>query len=69
VAPGKQLSERVAFDVDARVIDGAVNGVGKLVRDIGQWARPLQTGFVRNYGVLFLGGTLIVVVWLVGSGM
>jgi NADH-quinone oxidoreductase subunit L len=69
VAPGKKLADVSAFDVDARLIDGAVNGIGRLVRDLGQWARPLQTGFVRNYGVLFLGGTLIVVIWLVGSGM
>jgi len=68
VAPGRRLAEVSAFDFDARVVDGAVNGVGRLVRDIGEWARPLQTGFVRNYGVLFLGGALIVVAWLVASG-
>jgi NADH-quinone oxidoreductase subunit L len=69
VAPGQKLAEVSASGVDARIIDGAVNGVGRLVRDIGQWARPLQTGFVRNYGVMFLGGALIVVVWLVAAGM
>jgi NADH-quinone oxidoreductase subunit L len=68
VAPGRRLAEVAAFTVDSRVIDGAVNGVGRLVRDAGNWARPLQTGFVRNYGVLFLGGALIVVVWLVAGG-
>jgi NADH-quinone oxidoreductase subunit L len=68
VAPGKRAADVSAFDVDARLIDGAVNGIGRLVRSLGQWARPLQTGFVRNYGVLFLGGTLIVVIWLVAGG-
>jgi NADH-quinone oxidoreductase subunit L len=68
VAPGEKLAEAAAFTADVRVIDGAVNGVGRLVRDIGQWSRPLQTGFVRNYGVLFLGGALVVVVWLVAGG-
>jgi NADH-quinone oxidoreductase subunit L len=67
VAPGEKLAEAAAFTADVRVIDGAVNGVGRLVRDIGQWSRPLQTGFVRNYGVLFLGGALVVVVWLVAG--
>ncbi len=68
VAPGRTMAETAAFAADARVIDGAVNGVGRLARDVGEWARPLQTGFVRNYGVLFLGGALVVVVWLVAGG-
>ena len=68
VAPGKKLADVSAFGVDTGIIDGAVNGVGRVVRDIGQWARPLQTGFVRNYGVLFLGGALVVVIWLVVGG-
>jgi NADH-quinone oxidoreductase subunit L len=67
VAPGRKLAETAAFDVDLPVIDGAVNGVGRLVRNVGAWARPLQTGFVRNYGVLFLGGALVVVVWMVSN--
>ncbi len=67
VAPSRKLAEVSAFNVDAGVVDGAVNGVGRLVRNVGEWARPLQTGFVRNYGVLFLGGALVVVVWLVAG--
>lgn len=65
VAPGRKTAEIAAFNVDLPVIDGAVNGVGRLVRGIGVWARPLQTGFVRNYGALFLAGTVVVVIWLV----
>ena len=65
VAPGRKTSEAAAFSVDLPVIDGAVNGVARIVRGLGDWARPLQTGFVRNYGALFLAGTVVVVVWLV----
>jgi NADH-quinone oxidoreductase subunit L len=68
VAPGKKLADVSAFGVDVGIIDGAVNGVGRLVREIGQRARPLQTGYVRNYGVLFLGGALVIVIWLVVGG-
>ena len=68
VAPGKKAAEVAAFGIDLPIIDGAVNGVGRLVRQVGEVARPLQTGFVRNYGVLFLGGTLVIVIWLVASG-
>ena len=67
VLPGRRLAEAAAFSVDAKVVDGAVNGVGRFVRGAGDWARPLQTGFVRNYGVLFLAGALVVVVWLVAG--
>jgi hypothetical protein len=61
------LAEVTAFSVDSKVVDGAVNGVGRMVRNAGDWARPLQTGFVRNYGVLFLAGALVVVIWLVAG--
>ncbi len=69
VAPGRRLAQAAAFSFDAGVVDGAVDGVGRVVRGVGQWIRPLQTGFVRNYGVLFLAGAVVVVAWLVAGGM
>jgi NADH-quinone oxidoreductase subunit L len=67
VLPGRKAAEAAAFNVDLPVIDGAVNGVGRLVRNVGDWARPLQTGFVRSYAALFLAGTVVVVIWLVSG--
>jgi NADH-quinone oxidoreductase subunit L len=67
VAPGRRAAEAAAFGFDLPIIDGAVNGVGRLVRRAGELARPLQTGFVRNYGVLFLGGALVIVIWMVAG--
>ena len=67
VAPGRKAAEMAAFDIDLPVIDGAVNGVARVVRGIGDWARPLQSGFVRNYGALFLAGTVVIVIWLVSG--
>lgn len=67
VAPGRRTAEIAAFNIDLPVIDGAVNGVARVVRDVGDWARPLQTGFVRSYGALFLAGTVVVVIWLVAG--
>ncbi len=71
VAPGKALAERAAFSFDLPVVDGAVNGVAWVVRRVGTALRPLQTGFVRNYGVVFVAGTVAVVAWLlvVGRGI
>ncbi len=68
VAPGRKMSEVAAFGVDLPVIDGAVNGVARLFSQIGKWARPLQTGYVRNYAALLLAGTIVVVMWLVAGG-
>jgi NADH-quinone oxidoreductase subunit L len=67
VAPGRKAAEVAAFSIDLPVIDGAVNGVGRLVRGMGDWVRPLQTGFVRNYGALFLAGTVVILIWLVSG--
>jgi NADH-quinone oxidoreductase subunit L len=65
VGTGRTAAEAAAFRVDLPLIDGAVNGVARMVRGVGEWARPLQTGFVRSYGALLLAGTLTVVIWLV----
>jgi len=67
VAPGRRAAEAAAFSVDLPVIDGAVNGAAYVVRRLGEWARPLQTGFVRNYGALLLAGAVTVVIWLVSG--
>jgi NADH-quinone oxidoreductase subunit L len=69
VAPGRTLSEQAAFTVDAKGIDGAVNGVGWLFRRLGGVLRGAQTGYVRTYGVGFTAGLLVVVIWLVMRGL
>jgi NADH-quinone oxidoreductase subunit L len=49
---------------DARIIDGAVNGVGWLVRETGSGFRRLQTGFVRNYALGVVLGTVALLAYL-----
>ena len=68
VQPGKKVSEVAAFGVDASIIDGAVNGVGRLMRDAGQWVRTVQSGQVRNYAALLFAGAIALVVWLAVTG-
>ena len=68
VTPGRKLSEAAAFRFDLPIIDGLVNGVGRLVKDTGNRSRFLQTGYVRNYGVAFIAGLLAVVIWLLVVG-
>ena len=68
VLPGKAAAEQLAFTADARGIDGAVNGVGVLTKRVAEWARPLQTGLVRNYGLGILGGAVGLVLFILIRG-
>jgi len=59
--PGQRLSTYLAWVVDARVIDGAVNGTAHLAKVTGTAARKLQTGYARNYALgIALGMALII---------
>jgi NADH-quinone oxidoreductase subunit L len=62
VQPIRRLSERVLWrQVDAGLIDGAVNGTGDFVGAGSAVLRRLQTGSVRAYAAsIFLGVVLIV---------
>ena len=47
--------------VDMFMIDGAVNGIGQLVRGSGSGLRYMQSGYVRTYaGWILLGGVLVI---------
>ena len=50
--------------VDASLIDGAVNGAGRVVDEISRAARSLQTGFVRGYALVILGGAVALLGYL-----
>jgi NADH-quinone oxidoreductase subunit L len=64
VAPGKAAARITAFVVDARWIDGLVNGVGGGVGRLAQAGRLLQTGFVRSYALAFLLGAVALLAWI-----
>ena len=63
--PGQRLATFCAWVVDARIIDGAVNGVGHLARVTGTAARRLQTGYVRNYALGIALGLALLVAFMV----
>jgi NADH-quinone oxidoreductase subunit L len=52
---------------DRTVIDGAVNGVGRLTSGLGRLGRRTQTGFVRSYALAVLAGTVFVTALLLGG--
>jgi NADH-quinone oxidoreductase subunit L len=49
--------------VDVLMIDGAVNGVGHLVRASGTGLRHMQSGYVRAYAGWILFGGVLMMVW------
>jgi NADH-quinone oxidoreductase subunit L len=62
--PSQKLATFFAWVVDARIIDGAVNGAANLVRSTGSLTRKLQTGYVRNYALGIALGLAALIVFL-----
>jgi NADH-quinone oxidoreductase subunit L len=68
VMPGKALASFSAFTVDQRVIDGAINGLGRAFTGLAASGRKVQTGLVRTYALAFLlGAATLLLLLLVRS--
>ncbi len=67
--PGRKAFTAVAW-FDKTIVDGAVNGTGKLVQGTGGQIRKLQTGNVRNYaGIVGVGVVLLLAWFVLGRGV
>lgn len=53
---------------DGKVIDGAVNGTGRLFRNLGGRLRWVQTGLVRNYALGVVVGAVALLVFMLVRG-
>ncbi|MBM36626.1 MAG: NADH-quinone oxidoreductase subunit L [Actinomycetota bacterium] len=61
--PGTSGFQRTA-DFDQQIVDGGVNGVGRVVMKLGQLIRPTQSGYMRNYAAGIALGALAILVLL-----
>ena len=61
VRPLKAVARFFAAVVDARVIDGAVNGLGGLSMALGRLTAGLQTGQLRHYAVSLIAGAFALI--------
>jgi NADH-quinone oxidoreductase subunit L len=64
---GRPLERVAAFSatvVDTQVIDGGVNGVATLVRKSGSLIRRSQTGYLRNYVLGIVLGTVLILAFM-----
>ena len=62
--PGRGAFDAVAW-ADANIVDGAVNGIGRLVRGTAQRIRTVQSGNVRNYAAAIGVGVVLLLSWFV----
>ncbi len=62
--PGRRAFERTT-QFDERVVDGAVNATGTLVRRTGTKLRASQTGLVRSYALGIAIGAVALLVWFI----
>ena len=63
--PVRRAADWLAFVVDAKIIDGAVNGVATLIRKSSDQLRKVQSGLVREYALGIVIGVALLLVWIV----
>ncbi len=51
--------------VDLGIVDGAVNGIGRLISGSSSGLRRTQTGYVRNYALAVAIGVVVIVAFLI----
>ncbi|HXH76337.1 MAG TPA: NADH-quinone oxidoreductase subunit L [Bacteriovoracaceae bacterium] len=61
VIPLKKISAFSGNIIDKVMVDGTVNGLGRGIRRVSSGLRVLQTGDIQSYGLMMMGGLLIVV--------
>jgi NADH-quinone oxidoreductase subunit L len=62
--PGRKSFDAIAW-LDKNVVDGGVNGVGRLVGGTAQRIRTVQSGNVRNYAAAIGVGVVLLLGWFV----
>jgi len=50
---------------DVLVIDGIANGIASVVKGLGTVMRKTQTGYLRNYGLSLLLGTILILFYFI----
>ena len=64
VRPTRAIGEFVGRSFDPEVVDGLVNGASRITGVTAAGLRTLQTGYLRNYALAILGGTLLVLLFV-----
>jgi NADH-quinone oxidoreductase subunit L len=67
--PGLAFARFCATVIEVKVIDGAVNGVGRLTRVAGGGLRRVQTGYVRQYALGIVLGAVVLLAWMLSRAV
>jgi len=62
--PLTRMASAFSFMIDARVVDGAVNGLARFTSGTGRQLRRMQTGYVRNYALGIGIGTAVILAFV-----
>jgi len=65
VQPIRSTAAFIADIADAKGVDGIVNGLGSLAREVGSALRGWQSGYIRSYALSIFAGVLLVVAYYV----
>ncbi|HEX5504627.1 MAG TPA: NADH-quinone oxidoreductase subunit L [Thermomicrobiales bacterium] len=68
VRPFGALARFLGDGVD-HAIDGVVDGIGVVLREASFGMRDLQSGYVRNYALVILGGVVLLVAYVIYAGI
>jgi NADH-quinone oxidoreductase subunit L len=63
VATFKSVARFLANPLDLGIIDGAVNGLARVIQWCSDQLRQVQTGYVRNYALSVLLGVVVIVAY------
>jgi NADH-quinone oxidoreductase subunit L len=67
--PGQAFARFCATVIEVDIIDGAVNGVGRVIRATGGSLRRIQTGYVRQYALGMVLGTVALLAWMISRAV
>jgi NADH-quinone oxidoreductase subunit L len=68
VRPLMRFSDVLWALFDVQVIDGMVNGAGKMMRGTGSFLRPIQSGFTGSYAASIMVGAIVIVGYVLFGG-
>ena len=64
VTPLRKISSFSSNVIDRVFVDGTVNGLGRSIKRVGSGLRIIQSGDIQSYGVLMLGGLLVIILFI-----
>jgi len=66
VNPIKNMSDTFLWRMtDVKIIDGIVNGTAKIIFNIGNYLKIIQSGVAQNYAIIMITGIILIIGWFI----